>query len=202
MSKEQSNLPTLAELHCDPEVAFKNDKLNLLLSQPAHVKWIKTHPKISVKDANGNSTPLQYLPVDKVKYLLTRIFQRWRSEITGVYQLFQSVCVTVRLYYKDPITGEWLSQDGIGSVGVQTDKDASASDLSKIKFDAVMKAAPAAESYAIKNAAEKIGNIFGAGLNKWDIAAFSGSYMPEEEKQEPPPPASGFTAPKPTDFEL
>ena len=35
-----------------------------------------------------------------------------------------------------------------------------------------MKAAPAAESYAIKDAAEKLGKIFGKDLNRKDVIGY------------------------------
>jgi hypothetical protein len=200
--KSKRKLATLAELQKDPELAFKNDELNLWLSQSPAPSWIKYHPKISVKNEQGQSVPLAYLPIDKVKYLLTYIFQEWDSEILSVQQVFQSVVVSVRLHYMNPATGKMRFKDGVGAVGVQTDKGETASNLAAIKYDAVMKAAPAAESYAIKNAAEKIGNIFGAGLNKWDVAVFNPAYLVDDEKVVPPPPPSGFTAPKTSDFEL
>ena len=79
-----------------------------------------------------------------------------------------SSVVTVRLHYLDPISGEWDWQDGIGAAPLQTDKDAGATDWQKIKSDAVMKSVPAAESYAIKDAAEKLGKLFGKDLNRAD----------------------------------
>jgi hypothetical protein len=39
-----------------------------------------------------------------------------------------------------------------------------------------MKSLPAAESYAIKDAAEKLGILFGKNLNRKDTIAFSGAY--------------------------
>lgn len=177
-------LPSLSELHQTPEVAFKNDQLQFLLHQPPHKDWVKRHPMVKVKNAQGQMEQLEYLPIDKVKLLLTRIFQDWDSEILRVQQLFNAVVVTVRLHYTNPITGKACYKDGVGAVGVQTDKDAKASDINAIKYDAVMKAAPAAESYAIKNAAEKIGNIFGASLGKFDIAEFKSMYMTDKISKE------------------
>lgn len=163
-----SNLPTLKELHLAPDQAFKSDALNILLNQPVPSKWVKDHPM---------AAGVKYLPIDKVEFMLTRIFQEWKVEVVNYAALFQSVSVHVRLHYKNPITGEWLYQDGLGAVAVQTDKGASAADLSKIKSDAIMKALPAAESYAIKDAAEKLGTIFGKNLNRKDAIAFEvGSY--------------------------
>lgn len=194
MSKENGltkiPLPTLQELHHDAELAFKNDALNLLLNQNPPQSWVKKHPyvNIDVYDAQGNKTKqaLEYIPVDKTKFLLTRIFQEWHTEIVEYKALFNSVAVQIRLKVKNPITGEFIVHDGVAAVDVQTKAGASPADLSQINANAVMKALPAAASYALKNAAEKLGGIFGGNLQKNDIAAFVGSYsdrpaIPEHE---------------------
>jgi len=60
---------------------------------------------------------------------------------------------------------------------MQNDAEAAASDMTKIKSNAVQIGLPAAESYAIKDAAEKIGPLFGKDLNRRDaIVGFRGSY--------------------------
>lgn len=167
---EKSNnkqLPALADLHHDVEHAFKSDQLNLLLNQPVPDKWIKDHPF---------ARNVKYIPIEKIEFLLTRIFQEWRVEILSEGPLFQSVYVKVRLHYKNPLSGEWSFHDGLGAVGVQTDAGKPASDLAAIKQDAIMKALPAAESYAIKDAAEKLGELFGKNLNRKDTLAFQGAY--------------------------
>jgi len=164
----EHKLPTLAELALSPEDAFRNDQLNLLLNQNPPAQWVKAHPFAKA---------VSYLPIDKVEFLLTKIFQNWKVEVLREGQLFNSVYVAVRLHYRNPLTGEWLSHDGLGAVGVQTDAGAKASDMNAIKQDAIMKALPAAESYAVKDAAEKIGAIFGKDLNRRDVAVFNkGSY--------------------------
>jgi hypothetical protein len=173
MSQDQSNkknLPTLADLHHDVQVAFKQDQLNLLLNQQVPPTWIKDHPY-----AKG----VRYIPIEKVEFLLTRIFQEWRVEILSEGPMFNAVYCKVRLHYKNPLNGEWSYHDGVGAVDVQTAKGESAADLSKIVSNAVMKGLPAAESYAIKDAAEKLGELFGKNLNRKDTMAFSGAYMNE-----------------------
>lgn len=160
-------LPTLSELHHDTSIAFKNDQLNLLLNQAPVEKWIRQHPF---------AKNVKYLPIDKVEYLLTRIFQEWKAEVINYSQMFNSVTCHVRLHYKNPTTGEWSYHDGLGAVGIQTDKGESASKLDAIKQDAVMKALPAAKSYAIKDAAEHLGSLFGRDLNRKETIAFTGSY--------------------------
>lgn len=184
-----SNLPQLTELHHDVATAFKNDQLNLLLNQPPHASWVKDHPF---------AKNVKYLPIEKVEFLLTRIFQQWKVEIISYSQIFQSVAVHVRLHYRNPIDGTWSYHDGVGAVGVQTDAGKAASDLSAIKADAIMKALPAAESYAIKDAAEKLGELFGKNLNRKDTIGFSGSYT----KQEQTPVQSPLTQSADNNFEL
>ncbi len=193
-------LPTLAELHHSPEEAFKNDKLSLLLMQPPHAKWIKQHPTIKVKDDSGNFVPLKFIPIDKIEFLLTRIFQRWKVEVIEFKVMFHSVGVHVRLHYQNPVTGEWLYQDGLGAVVMQNDSGAPASDMSKIKSNSVQIGLPAAESYAVKDAAEKIGTIFGKDLNRRDVIhGFSGSYNEPEPPPPPPTTPTVDTAPLATD---
>lgn len=170
-----SKLPTLNELHHDTDVAFKNDQLNTLLNQQPLEKWIKQHPF---------AKNVRYLPIDKVEFMLTRIFQQWKVEVINVSQLFNSISVQVRLHYLNPVNGEWSYHDGVGAVGIQTDKGAAASDLSAIKQDAVMKALPAAKSYAIKDAAEHLGTLFGRDLNRKDTMPFMGAYSENKLNKE------------------
>jgi hypothetical protein len=182
MSKEiqksnHNTLPTLAELHHAPDIAFKNDQLNLLLNQEVPAKWIKHHPTAKVKNDKGESVPLPYIPIDKVEFLLTKIFQDWEVEIIREGVMFQSIYVTIKLTVTNPLTGEKKHQYGVGACPVQTDSGKSAADLAAIKSNAVQLALPAAESYAIKDAAEKFGKLFGKDLSRRDTLAFSASYM-------------------------
>lgn len=170
---EQRPLPKIQDLHNDLQEAFKTDQLNLLLNQPPKKEWVKDHPF---------AKNVKYLPIDKVEFMLTKIFGEWRVEILSEGQMFNSVYVKVRLHYKRPTDGEWSFHDGLGAVGVQTDKGASASDLSAIKQDAIMKALPAAESYAIKDAAEKLGVLFGKDLNRKETMAYEASFTEVNEK--------------------
>jgi len=162
--------PTITELTEHLEAAAQDDVLNMVLSQDPPARWIKQHPTIRVKigEADGKDIkePLKYIPVDKQRLLGKRLFGMVKREIISATQMFNAVCVTVRLHYKHPITGEELYQDGIGGVGVQTDAGAVASDMSKIKFDGVMKAAPAAAAYAEKNAYDSLGRLFGGEIQK------------------------------------
>lgn len=175
--------PTFTELMSNKEEAFKNDELNFLLNHAPHPTWIKKHPLAKMKDSEGREVPLDYLPIDKVEYLLTKIFKRWRVEVLEVQQLFNAVQVTVRLHYWnhyiEPAT--WEYHDGVGAVSVQVDKGVKAFDLTAIKANAVQIAVPAAKSYAIKDAAENIGALFGKDLGRQATLNFAMTYKPEQQ---------------------
>lgn len=144
------------------------NQLNVLLNQQPPVNWLKKHPTIKVKEKDGNYRPYLYLPIERIEYLLTRLFFKWRVDIKSVQLLGNSITVTVRLHYFNIVTNEWDYQDGLGAAPLQTDSGAGATEFDKLKSGAVMMSAPAAESYAIKDAAEKLGAIFGKNLNRPD----------------------------------
>lgn len=176
----KTKLPTLGDLHHDIAVAFQNDELNLLLNQAPPQKWVKQHPMVKKEIINEKGqkvkVPSEYIGIDRVELLLTRIFQHWRVEVLREGALFNSVYVTVRVFYLHPISNEWMWHDGVGAVGVQTDAGKSASDLGAIKQAAIQMALPAAKSYAIKDACEHIGKLFGKDLNRQDAIDFTMAY--------------------------
>jgi hypothetical protein len=159
------NLPTIKELYDETELTVfeKQNALNVLLNHAPKPEWVKQHPMLS---------KVKYIPIERVEWLLTKLFFEWRVEIKAIQLIGNSVVVTVRLHYLNVVTGEWTYSDGVGASPLQTDKDAGAIEFDKLKSAAVMMAAPAAESYAVKDAAEKIGKIFGKDLNRADQIAY------------------------------
>jgi hypothetical protein len=174
---DERKLPVLADLVGDEVDVLKNDQFNLLLNQSPPSAWIKQHPFIKVDVGQGKKEGLPYITIQRVEILLTAIFQEWKIEVIGYSQLFNSVSCHVRLHYKSPLDGSWKFHDGLGAVGVQTDKGEAAANLNAIKQDAVMKALPAAKSYAIKDAAEHLGKLFGRDLNRNDHIEFKPTYF-------------------------
>jgi hypothetical protein len=157
---EQRKLPTLAEIHEENlEVAFKNEQLNLLLNSQPKPEWIKQHPFIP---------NYKYLPIDKVEYLLRRIFKFYRIEILREGVSFNGVYVVVRVHFLNPVTNEWSFHDGIGAQQLQTKAGTSAADLININNGAVAMAFPIAKTVAIKDACDHFGNLFGANINRKD----------------------------------
>lgn len=160
-----SNLPALKDIVALSEDVFKGNALMVLINQPPPDKWLKPHPTATRKNEEGKYVPIKYLPREYVEFLLSSIFTKYWVELRSDKLVANSYVVTVRLYVIDPIDGETRWNDGIGAVACQTDKGAGATDFNKIKSNAIQLAAPAAETFAIKDAAEKFGKIFGRDLN-------------------------------------
>jgi hypothetical protein len=152
-----TKLPTLQELLVENEDSLKQNALTVLLNQDPPAKWLVQHPMIR---------DYRYIPIEKIEYLLTRIFGNFNVEIRSTQIVANSVVVTVRLHVINPINGQAMWQDGIGAAPIQTDKGAGATDWNAVKTDGVQKAAPAAETYAVKDAAEKFGKIFGRDVSR------------------------------------
>ncbi len=166
----------LSEIVKTNELAKFNraDEFLEFVNQDPPEKFVEDHPM-----AKG----VKYVPIGNTELTLDRIFQYWSIEVLKTEVMFNSIAVTVRVKYKHPISGEWMSQDGVGAVGVQTDKGENASNLAAIKQDAVMKALPAAKSFAIKDAVDHIGRIFGRDLNRKNTFNFIPSYGTTEVKE-------------------
>lgn len=142
----------------------KRESLNVILNTNPPEKWLKKHPYI--KD-------YYYLPIDKVEYLLKKIFKRYRIEITGEGTAFNGVYVKVRVSFLDPISGEWDWHEGIGAAQLQTKSGTSPSDLININNGAISMAFPLAKSTAIKDACDHLGDIFGANINRRDTLIYN-----------------------------
>lgn len=152
---EIQKMPTMAELVSDTEMSHKGNAFMVLVNQNPPENWVQKHPMIQ---------GYNYLPIERVEYLLTRIFGKWWVEIKSAEIMANSAVVTVRLWVTNPITGKDEFQDGVGAMPIQTDKGQGAMDWNFAKSDGVQKAVPAAESFAIKDAAEKFGKLFGKDI--------------------------------------
>ena len=174
-----SNLPKIQDLVKDVNEAFKSDQFKLLVNQNPPEAWLQVN-----KYANNSI----YLPIDKVEYLLDKIIQEWKVEILECKQMFNAVMTTVRVHYKNPVSGEWLFHDGVGCSELQTKKDSGnlTPDFANINKGAVEMAAPISKTMAIKDACDHIGRIFGRDLNRKNIVAFQQSYsQPLIDKSQP-----------------
>lgn len=162
----ENKLPTLQELYSDVEVAKKEDALLVLLNAEPPQSWVKVHPFIS---------GYKYLPIDKIEYLLKRIFKTYKIEVLKTGMLMNAVEVSVRVHYKHPLTGEMMFNDGVGAQELQTQRDSGnlKHDMSNVNRGAVTMALPIAKTIAIKDACDHFGKIFGSDLNRRDTISYN-----------------------------
>lgn len=156
-------IPSITELVSESEDSYKENALMVLLNQEPPKTWLIEHPMLK-----GH----MYLPIERVEYMLTRIFTKWWVEIKSTNLFANSIGVVVRVYVINPITGKEEWQEGAGASAIQTEKGSGAMDWNKAKSAGVQMALPIAESLAIKDAAEKWGKIFGKDLNRKTIISY------------------------------
>lgn len=164
--KTQNQKKVLSDLYSENQLEIiKNyDELNAILSLPPNPKWV---------EVNKYASNSKYLPIDKVEYLLRKIFKKFSIEITGQGQAFNGVWVTVRIHYLDPVSNLMSFHDGIGAVELQTKSGSSPAQLENINKGALMMAFPMAKSYAIKDACDHFGDLFGSNLNRKNTLLYS-----------------------------
>lgn len=175
MSTDLQKIPTIADLTLDIDQAWRSDSLNFILNHEPPAKWIAKHPFIKKEiEVNGQKkkVPYEYLPIDKVEHLLRKIFKEYKIEITGQGTSFNGVWVTVRVHFKSPTNNEWYFHDGIGASQLQTKSGTSPADMMNINNGAISMAFPLAKTLAIKDACDLFGSLFGANLNRADVAVF------------------------------
>lgn len=171
------NLPTVKELVKDLDEYKKKDGWLFLLNQEPPAKWVKVHPY--AKDH-------KYIPIDKVEYLLRRLFKDYKIEILREGVSFNGVYVVARVHYKDPITNEMKFHDGIGAMHLQVKSGSSPADLQNINNGALSMAYPIAKTLAIKDACDHFGKLFGSDLNRKDAlpAQLDTSILDDSDKKD------------------
>lgn len=114
---------------------------------------------------------ITHVPIEQIENTLDEVYAgQWQTSNVKVFQLLNSICCTLTLSVLHPISGIWLTREGTGAVPVQLMKDAKVITPETIQTFAIQKGAGAAKSFAIKNAAESLGEIFGRNLGRKDVA--------------------------------
>ena len=165
----------LTDLIANPELNKRIAEFQNKINQQPPDDWLRQHPFIK---------NYLYLPIARVEFLLRSIFQRWEWKVVDFRIVANAIAVHGTLRVLDPITNEWLSYDGLGAVDIQLKAGSNATDFTQITANAIMKNLPAAESYALKDAAEKIGTIFGGDLNRKDEINFQSPYSRWKDENE------------------
>jgi len=171
--EKNRNLPTRQDLVSNGDQYEKHDQFNYLMNQAPPKEWVTKHDYINVLNDKGQKVPYEYLPIDKVEFLLRRIFKKYKIEILREGSSFNGVYVVVRVHYKDIVTDSWDYHDGIGAIHLQVKSGKSPSDLANINNGALSMAYPHAKTLAIKDACDMFGKLFGSDLNRRDTLGAS-----------------------------
>lgn len=161
-----NNLPKIKDVYGDIEKAVAKDGLMVVLNQPPKNEWVREHPYIK---------GYKYLPIERIEWLLRSIFKTdYKIEVLKTGLLLNAVEVSVRVHFKDIISGEWMYYDGVGAQEIQTQKDSGhlKLDMSNINRGAITMALPIAKTIAIKDACDHFGILFGANLNRKDYIEY------------------------------
>lgn len=130
-------------------------------------KIINMSPKKSWVKTNPYANNAKYLPIGIVEELLNKIFPFWQVEQHGSPQILgNSIVISVNLKVYHPLLEQWLTYAGIGAVPIELERGAKPLEFDKINPKAMHKNVPAALSFAVNNAAKKIGKLFGSHLNR------------------------------------
>jgi hypothetical protein len=119
------------------------ENLDEILNSEPRKEWLKEHPQVR---------GFMYLPIERVEFLLTRLYDNIKIEIRSVISAENRAVVTVRVNY-----GDGMFHDGVGSAQI------SKTQPSEMAF-------PLAKSLAFKDAIEFNGKIFGKDLNRSDVS--------------------------------
>jgi len=140
------------EMWANKPLMDKVNEFNLILSQEPQKEWIRKLP----------GTEIKYLPIERIEWLLTSIYGQFKYEIKSVLVIDNSVSVVVRVHYYNPVLDCWDWVDGTGAAPLL----ATEGDM------AVALALPAAKTFAVKDAVEPLGKIFGKDLNRADTIVY------------------------------
>jgi hypothetical protein len=182
----RKTLPTLEQIYADVERTNELQGIMTLLNAPPKAEWLKDHPTVKMKNAAGQFVPAKYIPINVTESLLNWLFPTWSVEVIDYKLIANSVSVHVRLHLEYP-NGDKKAFDGVGAAPLQTDAGAGAIDFNQIKSAAVQMALPSAKSYAIKDAADHIGKLFGKDINRAQMEQASFEIkevqeLPDEDK--------------------
>jgi hypothetical protein len=114
------------------------------------------------------SKGFMYLPIEKVEFLLTRLFKDVKVEIRSVISSDNRAVVTVRIHFTKG--GKETFLDGIGAAQINSKQTA------EMAF-------PLAKSLAVKDAGDWNGKIFGKDLNRLSVSTVTKQSQFTEEQE-------------------
>lgn len=122
-----------------------------------------------------------YLPISFIQMKLDELFfGHWEWKNVTTLQIWNEITVSGELHFRHPVTGEWLVRNGTGAAMIQFKSGTDVAVASNKILNTITKDYPHAEAEALKNAAKKIGPVFGRDLGRDEIANFQPDWLKAE----------------------
>jgi len=137
---------TLDQLYNGVGYIGEIENLDEILNSEPKKEWLKEHPQVK---------GFMYLPIEKVEFLLTRLFKDVKIEIRSVISSDNRAVVTVRIHFTKG--GKETFLDGVGAAQMNSKQSA------EMAF-------PLAKSLAVKDASDWNGKIVGKDLNRASVS--------------------------------
>jgi hypothetical protein len=169
-TKQQQEL-TLKEPASENKAVVKSgmsrEDKQLMVALQKFQQQLDKQPEHIIEETMGGQR-FKHLPISYVEHLLKKLFfGLYQIEVVDYRLVVNQITVHARIKLWHPIIKQWISFDGLGSIAVQQDSGTKPADfINSIKSNALHINLPAAYAYAVKNAAKKIGKVFGGDLNR------------------------------------
>ena len=157
------------------DIVANFEKVSSMLNKQPSKKHIK-------QNAMADNT--QYIPISIIEKTLDESFAGlWSTRNCKIYQMLNSVVCELEL--EVVMNGVKITRIGVGAVPIQLKKGEVEIAPHTINIMGLQKNVPAAKSFALSNAAQSLGEIFGRNLNRkeTDIEYIYGTE--QTEKYEP-----------------
>jgi len=109
----------------------------------------------------------EYLEIGYLEAKLDQIYHGlWQWGDVKITQMINGVCVSGELKVFHPVACVWLSRSGVAFKEFQLKKGEKDPTPANLSSKALERDVPIASAEAFKNAAKKLGNVFGRSLNR------------------------------------
>jgi len=132
---------------------------------------VKTNGSTSVKRKSaltGEMVEVKYIPVSYIENTLDEVFGAglWNTTEPKLMIVGNEVVGTITLRVYHPVIKEWIEQGGIAAVQIRKASGSAITDINSKIPNALEMDMPHLFSDCLKNAAQKLGRIFGRNLNR------------------------------------
>lgn len=144
---------------------IQNNDYDGLLKMQKFVALLNKEPD---KNSVAKRETYEYIPISFLETSLDEIFfGQWETINFKYQQIFNEIVGSLELRVKNPITNEWITRTGAGSIVIMQDQGAKIAQFNETKKkNALEMGFPKLKAECIKNAIIGLGKYFGRDLNR------------------------------------